>query len=66
MKILENPKFDRNKPTAIYSYGFVQTINQPSVREIVEAYLDNGDFNFVLINYNSILNYVALVRLQIK
>lgn len=63
-KILQNPNFNRQKPTAIYSYGFTQTINQPSVREVVDAYLDNGDFNFVLVNYNSILNYNVLVRLD--
>lgn len=60
-QILENPKFDRQKPTAIYSYGFTQTINQPAVREMVDAYLENGRFNFVLVNYNSILTYNILV-----
>lgn len=60
--ILDNPKFDRNKQTAIYSYGFTQTVYQPSVRGIVEAYLENGDFNFVLVNYNSIFAYNVLVR----
>jgi hypothetical protein len=46
----------------IYSYGFTQTIFQPSVREIVDAYLENGEFNFVLVNYRSILAYNVLVR----
>ncbi|CRK93118.1 CLUMA_CG006613, isoform A [Clunio marinus] len=55
--ILQNPKFDRQKQTAIYSYGFTQTVYQPSVRKIVEAYLANSDFNFILVNYNSILAY---------
>lgn len=59
--ILDNPKFDRRKRTAIYSYGFVQTISQSSVREIVDAYLQNGDFNFLLVNYQSILAYNVLV-----
>lgn len=61
--ILDDPKFDREKTTAIYSYGFVQTVYQPSVREIVDAYLVNGDYNFVLVNYNSILAYNLLVRI---
>lgn len=61
-EILNYQKFDRNKQTAIYSYGFTQTVNQPSVRGIVDAYLENGDFNFVLVNYNSILAYTVLVR----
>ena len=61
-KILENPKFNQQKQTVIYSYGFTQTVNQPSVREIVDAYLENGDFNFVLVNYNSILAYNLIVR----
>lgn len=60
--ILEHPKFDRRKQTAIYSYGFTQTVYQPSVREIVDAYLENGDFNFLLVNYQSILAYNVLVR----
>lgn len=59
---MENPNFDRSKRTAIYSYGFTQTIFQPSVREIVDAYLANGDFNFIIVNYNSILAYNAFVR----
>lgn len=64
-EILDNPKFDRNKPTAIYSYGFMQTVNHPSVRDIVDAYLENKDFNFLLVNYNSILMYNVLVRLRV-
>lgn len=59
--IVENPNFDRQKPTVIYSYGFTQTVYQPSVREIVDAYLENGEFNFVLVNYRSILAYNVLV-----
>lgn len=61
--ILENPNFDRRKRTTIYSYGFTQTISQPSVREIVDAYLMNGNFNFILVNYNSILAYTLFVSL---
>lgn len=60
--ILDNPKFDRQKRTVIYSYGFSQTVYQQSVREIVDAYLENGEFNFVLVNYRSILAYNVLVR----
>lgn len=60
-EILQDPKFDQNKPTAVYSYGFTQTVYQPSVRNIVDAYLENGDFNLLLINYNSILAYTVLV-----
>lgn len=59
--ILDNPQFDRRKQTVIYSYGFTQTVYQQSVREIVDAYLTNGDFNFVLVNYNSILAYTVFV-----
>ena len=59
--ILDNSKFDRQKRTVIYSYGFSQTVYQQSVREIVDAYLENGEFNFVLVNYRSILAYNVLV-----
>jgi hypothetical protein len=61
VNILSNPKFDRSKRTAIYSYGFTQTVSQSSVREIVDAYLANGEFNFILVNYNSILAYTLFV-----
>jgi hypothetical protein len=61
-RILENPNFDRRKRTAIYSYGFTQTVYQPSVREVVDAYQQNGEFNFLLVNYRSILAYNVLVR----
>lgn len=60
-KIFENPNFDRNKRTVIYNYGFLQTVQQPDVRRIIDAYLQNGNFNFIIVNYNSILNYTVLV-----
>lgn len=60
-KILDHPNFDHEKVTAIYNYGFTQTANQPSVRKIVDAYLTNGDFNFLLVNYDSILDYTLFV-----
>lgn len=63
-EILAHPDFDFQKTTAIYSYGFSQTVNQPSVRDIVDAYLESNEFNFVLINYNSILAYNVLVILK--
>lgn len=53
--ILNDVNFDENKITVLYNYGFTQGANQPAVREVVDAYYQNGNFNFILVNYYSIL-----------
>lgn len=53
-EILKHKKFDADKVLVLYFYGFLQTPYQSSVREIVDAYVENGNFNFVLVNYESL------------
>ena len=48
--ILNHESFNRERATTIYSYGFTQTLFNPSVRDVVDAYLFNGDFNFMVIS----------------
>jgi hypothetical protein len=62
-KVLAHEHFDKSKPTAIYAYGFTQTISQPSVRDVVDAYLKNKNFNFLIINLDQIFDYTLFVRL---
>lgn len=52
-EILKHESFDVEKITTLYLYGFLQTPYQSSVREIVDAYMENGEYNFVLMNYDS-------------
>ncbi|KAG5682563.1 hypothetical protein PVAND_011908 [Polypedilum vanderplanki] len=56
-KVLDHPDFDRKKPTIIYSYGFTETQFQPSVRNVIDAYLENNGFNFMIISCDSIIDY---------
>lgn len=59
--VLQNSNFDRNKPTAIYCYGFAETLNFPSVRGVVDAYQQNRNFNFMVISSDSLLTYTVFV-----
>lgn len=60
-KILENENFDQQKITTIYSYGFTQTPFVSSVRAVVDAYLQNGNYNFMVISCDSIIAYSVFV-----
>lgn len=62
--ILNDVNFDENKITVLYNYGFSQGANQASVREVVDAYYQNGNFNFILVNYYSILTNTVFVSLK--
>ena len=52
------------KKTVLYNYGFSQGANQAPVREVVDAYYENGNFNFILVNYNSILTNTVFVSIK--
>lgn len=61
--VLSNPNFNRDKTTTIYSYGFTQTLFNPSVREVVDAYLFNGNFNLMVISCDNVFAYNVLVSI---
>lgn len=53
-EILNHPSFSTDRNTVIYHYGFTQTPETQSVIEVIEAYLNFGNVNFVLVNYDSV------------
>lgn len=63
--VLNNPNFNRIKTTTIYSVGFAQTSSSPSVNDVVDAYLQNGKFNFMLVNVN-FFQWNVIVRFQFR
>lgn len=53
---MTNWNFDNTKPTMMYSYGFTESYNSRSTQTVLEAYLDRGDHNIVVTDwqpYNS-------------
>jgi hypothetical protein len=59
-QILDNPAFNATKKTVIYSYGFTQTIGQSDVQKVINAYLVNNEYNFVVATY-PLLSYTVIV-----
>jgi hypothetical protein len=56
--ILNNPRFDRSKPTTFYIYGTNQSPLHPTVVAVKAAYLANGRQNFIVVGNTNLLLHV--------
>jgi len=61
--IFTNPNFNRQRVTALYMYGFQQGINTPSVVDVRNAYIQNGNQNFLLMDCDGA--YTAIVSIEV-
>jgi len=59
--LLEEKNFDKEKVTAIYTYGFLETPFMPSVRAVLDAYLKDENHNFMIVHCDSIFLYNVFV-----
>lgn len=58
LELAEDPEFDPEKKTVIFSTGFLSTVNFSATGELAKAFSCRGDTNFLVRNYEpfSILN----------
>jgi hypothetical protein len=53
---MTNWNYDNNRPTMLYSYGYTESYNSKSTQTVLEAYLERGDHNLIVTEwqpYNS-------------
>jgi len=49
--LLDDPNFRKENPTVIYAFDFLEDANSTSTALIVDAFLERGDFNVLVIDY---------------
>ncbi|XP_059053073.1 pancreatic lipase-related protein 2-like [Achroia grisella] len=65
--LLSNPGFDLQRPTVLYAHGYIELIEDESVKTVVEAYRQNGGYNILILDWSNLAfgSYV-LVALDLK
>lgn len=60
MGLLEDKNFNLTKPTLLYAHGYVELVSDESVVTIVKAYLKNGCYNILVLDWSNMAfgNYV--------
>lgn len=49
--ILQHPKYDPNKKTLLYCYGYTETFRSKSTITVVQAYIKRGDHNIIVLDW---------------
>lgn len=52
-KLLHHSRYDRDRPTKIYCYGYTENFMSPGTQAIVDSYLERGDHNIIVIEWSS-------------
>lgn len=52
--ILRNPAFDPAKKTVLYIHGYLETQANESINVVVNAYLQRGDHNIILLDWSDL------------
>lgn len=64
--ILTNPSFNNSRATILYFYGSLQTPSTDTVVSLKDAYLLNGDYNFVLFDSDASFYNFIVSRTMLK
>ncbi|CAH0725592.1 unnamed protein product, partial [Brenthis ino] len=62
---LSQTRFDTNRPTIIYLFGFSEATTGPSTVNLRNAFLRSGDYNFIGVNWSRLVVfpwYISAVR----
>lgn len=51
MDILRHPAFDLTKRTVLYIHGYLETQANESINVVVNAYIQRGDHNIILLDW---------------
>lgn len=54
--ILIHPKFDTSKKTVLYCHGYMETLDSESTHVIVNAYIKNGEYNILVLDWSELSN----------
>uniref|UniRef100_A0A1B6CJQ3 Lipase domain-containing protein n=1 Tax=Clastoptera arizonana TaxID=38151 RepID=A0A1B6CJQ3_9HEMI len=54
------PYFSMKAPTAVYIHGYIETSSSLSVRTVVDAYLQRGDHNIIVVDWGVLANKPAV------
>ncbi|CRL01708.1 CLUMA_CG014924, isoform A [Clunio marinus] len=55
-KLLNHLKYDNNKPTVVYVYGFTEKYKSKSTQTLVESYIERGDHNILVVEWSKYSN----------
>lgn len=70
-EVMGHPSFNTTKKLVLYSHGFVEDVEFETTRTIVDAYIQNGNYNILVIDwrdlaFNIIYPLVASSLEQVK
>lgn len=54
INIVSHPGFDASKKTVLYIHGYLETQANESISVIVNAYLERGDHNIILLDWSEL------------
>lgn len=52
--IMADPEFDHKKRTVLYVHGYVEQPTHQSIHTIVDAYLQRGDHNVLVLDWSEL------------
>lgn len=52
--IMHHPSFNMTKKLMLYSHGFIEYVESNTVRAIVDAYIKNGNYNILIIDWRDL------------
>jgi hypothetical protein len=50
--LLTHKRFDHDKPTAMFVFGWLQSVAGDTSRQLVDAYIERGDYNFLVLDWS--------------
>ncbi|KAG5681259.1 hypothetical protein PVAND_010710 [Polypedilum vanderplanki] len=51
-QLLSHKQFSHKKPTAMFIFGWIQNAGGDTSRQLIDAYIERGDYNFLLLDWN--------------
>ena len=54
--LLNQEKFDKNRPTMLYGYGYTEKYTSQSTQTIVKSYITRGDHNIMVVEWSNYSN----------
>nr|XP_034835713.1 pancreatic triacylglycerol lipase-like [Maniola hyperantus] len=63
VSLLSDPTFERQKPTVIYVHGYVEVTSDESGATLVQAYITNGGFNILFLDWSNLAfgDYISVL-----
>jgi pancreatic triacylglycerol lipase len=52
-KLLNHPKYDNDRPTMLYGYGYTEKYKSKSTQTVVDSYIERGDHNILVVEWSN-------------